>query len=74
MAYDLLPDIEKRVGMTAEEMRRATLDELREAAEKKLGHRLTYRVRWPLVGRGNILRDRILSHEDVERILDAALK
>ena len=29
MACDLLPDIEKRVGMTAEEMRRASLDELR---------------------------------------------
>jgi hypothetical protein len=74
MTPELLQGIEKRVGKTADEIRRASLDELRDEAEKRLNARLTYKVRWPLVGRGNILGKRILAHEEVERLLDAALK
>jgi hypothetical protein len=74
MNSELLEAIERRVGKTAEEIRRTPIDEMRSEVEKKLGTRLTFKVRWPLIGRGNILRDRVLTNEAVERLLDAALK
>lgn len=74
MIPELLASIEKRVGKTAEEICRTPLDELRDEAEKKLNSHLTFRVMWPFVGRGNILRNRVLNHDTVERLLDAALK
>jgi hypothetical protein len=74
MNPELLEVIEKGVGKTIDEINRTPLDELRRDAEEKLGVRLTFRVRWPLIGRGNILRDRVLSREAIERRLDKALK
>jgi hypothetical protein len=74
MTPELSRAIEKRVGKTIAEINRATLDELHEDAERKLGRKLTFKSRWPLVGRGSILRDRMLTHEVVERLLDEALK
>ena len=74
MIPELLTSIEKRVGKTAEEIYRTPVDELRDEAEKKMNDRLTFRVMWPLVGRGNVLRNRVLNRDTVERLLDAALK
>jgi hypothetical protein len=71
---ELLASIEKRVGKTAVEISRASISELHDEAEKKLNARLLFKVRWPFVGRGNILKRRILTHDAVERLLDAALR
>jgi len=74
MIPELLVAIEKRVGKTHEEMCRTSTDELRLEMEKKLNTRLKFKVRWPLIGRGNILRDRVMTHEEVESLIDMALK
>ena len=74
MIPELLTSIEKRVGKTAEEICRTPIHKLCEEAERKLGSRLTFRVMWPLVGRGNILRNRVIDNDAVERLLDKALK
>jgi len=74
MIPELVEIIEKSVGKTIEEINRTPIDELRRNAEKKLGTGLNFRVRWPLIGRGNILRNRVLSHEAIECRLDKELK
>jgi len=74
MNPELLESIEKRVGKTADEISRASIDELHNAAEKKLNARLVFKARWPLVGRGNVIRRRILTHDAVEHLLDRALR
>jgi len=74
MRAELLEVIEKRVGKTADEINQTPLDELRRDAENKLNANLTFKSRWPLIGRGSVLRgERVLSSEAVEHRLDCAL-
>lgn len=42
-----------------------------EAAQKKPTQFVS---NFPFVGRGNVMRDRIISHAEVERLLDEALR
>lgn len=66
--------IEHEVGMPIEEIRRLPLEDWRTHLRSTFGCPLKFVSRFPFIGRGNVLRDKIVSHDQVERELDEALK
>ena len=53
-------------------LRNETIEETRKSLKLK-GFIIRLFSEFPFIGRGNILKDKILSHEDVEKELDRAL-
>lgn len=75
---DLLKRLEKTVEAVLQEpaatIRSRTLWEQRRIVEKRHKAPLSMASYFPFIGRGNVLRNRLVSHEEVENMLDAALK
>ncbi len=74
----VLATIERAVklatGEDAAVLRARPLDEHRRAVEAKHGgRRMRFLSHFPFLGRGSVLHDRTVSHEQVEADLDAAL-
>lgn len=65
--------MEKLTGRQPSEIRSTTIAEFRRIQEAK-GQPLRVVSRFPFVGRGSVLRDRVLSHAQVEEKLDRALR
>ena len=66
--------VEQLTGQKAKELRNHTLSSLRAKVESEHGAPLRFVSRFPFIGRGNVLRDRVVSHQSVEQQLDAALR
>ena len=66
--------VERIVGCKAVDIRNTTLDEQRLAVERKLGHRLVFRREFPMIGRGNVMQDRTQSRDEIDCLVDKALK
>ncbi len=70
-----IASIEEEVGMDIEEIRSTPLSELRKIFEKRNGgKRMTFKSFFPFIGRGNVLGDRLVSHDEVEATLDSVLE
>jgi hypothetical protein len=65
--------VEATAGMTAEQLRSQTVSEFREKLYRKNGNRLHIGTKFPLIGRGNIMRERILDNASIEHNLMLAL-
>jgi len=65
--------IELATGESVESIRNTPVDERRRAIEQQRGRRLRFRSRFPFIGRGNVLHDRFVDHEEAERALKEAL-
>ena len=59
--------VELATGESVDVLRSTPLDVRRTALEQAQGRSLVFRSRFPLVGRGNVLRDRAVPHDKVER-------
>lgn len=59
--------VERATGLSVDELRAVPVDERREQLERERGAPLRFRSRFPFVGRGNVLRDRAVSHGKVEQ-------
>jgi hypothetical protein len=66
-------NVERWTGRNVKELRRETIEETRKSLALK-GILIRLFSEFPFIGRGNILRDKIVSHEDVEKELDKALR
>jgi len=66
--------IEKILGEPIADIRNRPLDEQRRLIENKHKKPMKFETRFPFIGRGNILRDRTVDNETVEKLLDEALK
>lgn len=66
--------IEKTTRESIESLRDMPLDERRRKIEKKQGRRLVITRNFPFIGRGNVMRDRTISHEEIEKQLDEVLR
>ena len=66
--------IERGTGMSIGEIRQTPIEELRRIAEKRLGHSLQFLSVFPWAGRGNVLRDRLVSRKEIDADLDDALR
>ena len=65
--------VERLTGYSATTVRNQTIDGLQAEVEARTGRRLQVVNYFPFVGRGNVLGDRLVAHEDVERALDTVL-
>jgi KaiC/GvpD/RAD55 family RecA-like ATPase len=65
--------VERATGVEVESLRQMPIDERRRLVEQKAGRPLRIVSRFRLIGRGNIMRDRLISHEEVEAVLRRAL-
>lgn len=66
--------IERTTGMRVSELRKQSVTEIRTLAEKSHGKPMRFTSSFPFIGRGNVLRDCLVSHEEVEASLDEALR
>lgn len=61
-------------GMPINELREASPEEFRKYCEKKSGKRFEFVSEFPSIGRGNVLRDGIISrdalNEEIDRVLE----
>lgn len=66
--------IEAATGKTTEELRRASLEDIRAEAVARNGGPLRFVSRFPEIGRGNVLAGRAVSHEDAEKAFQHAIR
>jgi hypothetical protein len=65
---------EMLTGQTAADLRSQTLTQLRNKTESKVHRKWTFISRFPLIGRGSVMRERVIRHEAVEGLLTRALR
>jgi uncharacterized protein with von Willebrand factor type A (vWA) domain len=64
---------ERITGQSADVLRGQTLAQLRNATELKAKRKWLFVSRFPLIGRGSIMRERVIRHEEVEGMLTKVL-
>ncbi|MCQ2336372.1 MAG: hypothetical protein MJ010_04230 [Paludibacteraceae bacterium] len=69
----MLSHIESLSGLSVAQIRSFTPEELRSHLENKNGKPFQYVSEFPVVGRGNVLRDGLYSREDIDRDIDKIL-
>lgn len=65
--------IERLTGLLIDQVRNMSVAELREYFEKKNGVKLRIVSEYPVIGRGNVLRDGLISHEKLNQDVDVIL-
>jgi hypothetical protein len=70
----LIAAIERSTGETAKTLRDEPIEDLRAKREAKAGAPLRFISMFPFIGRGNVLRDKVLSRAEVDRQLLEALR
>jgi len=63
-------------GQKASDIRNLTLTQMRRNFEvkSKPKRRLRIESRFPLIGRGNVMRDKVVDHDTVEILLNQSLR
>lgn len=65
--------VARMTGTPAAELRRRSVDEQRRIVEQQHGRAMRFVVRFPIIGRGNVLREKTKSHEEINRLVDETL-
>lgn len=64
----------QRIGLSLEQIRSFSPSELRSFLEKKNKKTMTFISEYPIIGRGNVLRDGLVNkkaiNKDIDKILD----
>lgn len=66
--------VERLTGYSADTVRNQTIEEFQAQVEARAGRPFRVENYFPFIGRGNVLGDRLVAHEDVERALDSVLR
>ena len=69
----VLLGIERKTGLTSEQIRNISPGELRDYLTKKTKKRFRIITEFPKIGRGNVLRDGITSSVEINRSIDKIL-
>jgi hypothetical protein len=64
---------EKVVGLSVEKIRSYSPGELRRYFEKRNKKKLFFTTEFPVIGRGNVLRDSIVTSEKINKEIDKIL-
>ena len=64
---------EKIVGLSADEIRKYSPGELRRFLEKRNKKKFSFTTEFPVVGRGNVLRDTIITSQEINKDIDKIL-
>jgi len=63
----------QRVGLAPDQMKSMSPEEIRKHLTKKTGKPLTFSTAFPFIGRGNVLRDGIITAKEIDRDIDRIL-
>jgi hypothetical protein len=75
MAETLIDNtIAESTGYSIAYLKDTPLDELRKNAEKTRGCPLRFVTAFPCIGRGNVMRDRLVSHEEAVAAYNDAIR
>jgi hypothetical protein len=66
--------VEGFLGEPISSIRKKPIDERRNEIEKKSKRSLHFKSYFPFIGRGNVLRDYVVTHEDADKALKKALR
>ncbi len=66
--------VEQATGESLDVLRSRSIDETRRVAEKRRGKRFVFTSKFPFIGRGNVMRDKVITREEVDAYLDDALR
>ena len=66
-------NVEKVVGLPVEEIRNYSPGALRRYLEKRNKKKLFFTTEFPVIGRGNVLRDSIITSEKINKEIDKIL-
>ncbi|MCL2440389.1 MAG: hypothetical protein FWD14_01485 [Treponema sp.] len=69
----IIENAEKVVGLSAEEIRKYSPCELRSHLEIKNKKKFSFKTEFPVIGRGNVLRDSIITSEEINKDIDKIL-
>ena len=64
---------EKLLGLSVEDIRRYSPGELRCYLEKRNKKKLSFTTEFPVIGRGNVLRDSIITSKEIDKDIDKIL-
>ena len=65
---------ENLIGLSAETIRKYSPNELRLHLENKNKRKFSFTSEFPVIGRGNVLRDGIKTSEEINKDIDKILK
>jgi len=63
-------NVETLVGLPVETIRKLSPSELRGYLEKKNKRKFSFLSEFPVIGRGNVLRDNIITSEKINKDID----
>jgi hypothetical protein len=66
-------NVEALVGLPVETIRKLSPGELREYLEKKNKRKFSFLSEFPVIGRGSVLRDSIITSEKINKDIDKIL-
>ncbi|GHT11889.1 hypothetical protein AGMMS4956_05610 [Bacteroidia bacterium] len=66
-------NVEIHTGLPIDKVRWYSPSELRYHLENKTHRKMTFSIEFPAIGRGNVLRNRIVSSEEINRDVDKIL-
>ena len=69
-----LKNVETSIGLTKDQIRKKSPYELAKYFENKTGKKFKLVSKYPTVGRGNILWDRLISSDEINKEIDKILK
>ena len=74
MNAELLHLIERKTGMSIDQLQAGTISERRSEVEAKFRKPMRLFRLFPFIGRGSVMGEFLLSHADVNKQLDRALR
>jgi hypothetical protein len=69
----LSENISKKIGLSMEELKRLNPTEIAFFLEKKHNKKLSFSSEFPFIGRGNVLRDGVVTSEQINKDIDRIL-
>nr|WP_320010815.1 hypothetical protein [uncultured Desulfobulbus sp.] len=69
----IMAGISRKTGLTPKEIRDLSPEEIREHLTKKIGKPFKIITEFPFIGRGNVLRDNLISSSNINRAIDKIL-
>jgi hypothetical protein len=67
----LIHSIEEQTGIDINTIMNTTLSDQKIQLENKFKKPMKLISYFPFIGRGNVLRDKVITHEDIEKMLDS---
>ncbi len=74
LSEEAIQRISKKAGLSPHEIRDLSPEKLREHFSKKTGKPFKITTEFPFIGRGNVLRDGLMSSEEINKTVDKLLE